>query len=129
MAPQITNSGIATERMPTARPEMMFVAGPVSEASAMVRIGLAAVYHSVARPMMIPASVPTTTAQKGPIGLGLPLARVRPRSTRCVIRYAAPRKRPAAMKVAQRSAPAGLNRSSTRNSAMATRLATRPASV
>ena len=43
MAPQISSSGSAVERIPTASPAMMLVAGPVSEASAIVRIGLAAV--------------------------------------------------------------------------------------
>ena len=43
IVPQISSTGSTADRMPTARPAMMFVAGPVREASAILRIGPAAV--------------------------------------------------------------------------------------
>ena len=43
IAPQMRSIGIATDSNPTARPVMMFVAGPVSDAAAIFRIGFPAV--------------------------------------------------------------------------------------
>ncbi len=43
IAAQIRSTGITTDSIPTARPAMMFVADPVSEAAAMRFTGLEAV--------------------------------------------------------------------------------------
>ncbi len=59
------------DSMPMASPLMMLVAGPVWDASAILLTGtsfvnqsFADVYHSVTRPMRIPAMVPARIATK-----------------------------------------------------------------
>ena len=67
MATPISATGIAAEFIPSARPAMMFVAAPVSLASAIRWMGRPAVYHSVTSPIAIPTTVPARIAQKGPV--------------------------------------------------------------
>ena len=64
MMAQIARIGMTTERMPTERPVMMTVAGPVSPESAISRTGWLEVKYSVTSPMMMPPIAPATTAHQ-----------------------------------------------------------------
>lgn len=71
--------GGTTENMPTARPWIMTVAGPVSVAAAMERTGAYAweVQYSVVRPMPNPDTSPTTTVRYSFSGVANPSAGIR----------------------------------------------------
>ena len=56
-------SGSAVDPSPTARPVMMFVAAPVSEASAILCTGLPEVKCSVKSPIALPPRQPAAAAQ------------------------------------------------------------------
>ena len=62
MMAQMVSSGIATDRMPTERPEMITVAGPVSPERAISRTGRLEVKYSVTSPITMPPIAPATTA-------------------------------------------------------------------
>ena len=64
MIAQMVSRGIATERMPTERPEMMTVAGPVSPARAISCTGRPDVKYSVTNPITMPPIAPATTAHQ-----------------------------------------------------------------
>ena len=64
MIAQMVSIGIATERMPTERPAMITVAGPVSPARAISRTGRPDVKYSVTSPMTMPPTAPETTAHQ-----------------------------------------------------------------
>ena len=61
-------TGIKEEIIPIPSPEMINVAGPVSELSAIFRVGLysSEVKYSVALPITIPTKRPTTIANQTP---------------------------------------------------------------
>ena len=64
MIAQMVSMGIATERMPTERPVMMTVAGPVSPARAISRTGRLEVKYSVTSPITMPPTAPAITAHQ-----------------------------------------------------------------
>ena len=68
MPKAISKTGNMVEFMPTARPLMMQVAGPVLHCSAMLCTGLnsALVARSVSAPMAMPITMPMATATNGP---------------------------------------------------------------
>ena len=68
MARMTVSSDIQVDFIPSARPAMMTVAGPVSALSATSRVGLKSypVKYSAAFPIAIPASIPVTIASQMP---------------------------------------------------------------
>ena len=61
--------GMAVDCIPTPKPEMIFVAEPVTDCLTIPVTGLVCVpvYFSVTNPMSRPATRPTQTAQKTPV--------------------------------------------------------------